>query len=86
MIRVNGVNITLLTSFTAPAMVLTVIGVIKVPPAERTAPRLSPLTEGEGIRLIFTGHGVTSHVEGLPEGEGAFTVRAFYDVVHNREF
>lgn len=84
MIRVNGVNITLLTSFTAPAVVLMVIGVIKVPPAERTAPRLPPLTEREGICLVLAGYGIASHVEGLPEGEGAFAVRAFYNIIHYR--
>ena len=85
MIRVNGVNITLLTSLTVlTAVVLTVIRVIKVPPAERTAPRLPPLTEREGIGLVLTCHSVTSHVEGPPEGEGAFAVGAFDYLIHYR--
>ena len=84
MIRVNGVKITLLTSIIILTMILTVIGVVKISPAERTAPRLPPLTEGEGVGLILAGHGVTSHVEGLPEGEGAFAVGAFYNIIHYR--
>lgn len=66
------------------AVVLTVIRVVQVPPAERTAPRLPPLAEGEGVPLILARYSVTTHVEGLPEGEGAIAVGAFDNLIHNR--
>ena len=66
------------------AVVLMVIGVVQVPSAERAAPRLPPLTEREGVLLIFACDSVTTNVKGLPEGEGAIAVGAFDNLVHNR--
>lgn len=84
MTGVNGVKITLLTSVITLTMIHIILRIIKVPPAERTTPRLPPLTEGEGVLLVFARYSITAHVEGLPEGEGAFAVGAFYDLIHYR--